>query len=344
MKRLLFLTAVIVLLTFGVCAEVVGGSCGENTGWYLDTETGLFCLVGKGDMTDYNPYSIPENTPPWYAYRAFIKTVEINEGITSVGNYSFYECQNLTEVIMPDTITVIGISAFRMCEQLTQVDIPKSVKIISAQAFMNTNLISVKLHEGVTDIDSHAFRTGRSLKEITIPDSAVNISPHIFSGVLISDANATVYCGNRSFAKWFAIENGNKVAVNDGNCDITVYINGKCLDFDVPPYIKNGRTLVPFRAIFEELGAEVEWIEESQTVNALWDELPISLKIGSNVLKRKNREFTLDVPAEIKDGRTMVPLRAVAEACRCEVTWHEATSTVIIKTEDYEYPYKSHFC
>ena len=84
MKRLLVLTAVIVLLTFGVCAEVVGGSCGENTGWYLDTETGLFCLVGKGDMTDYNhPYAALADTPPWYGYRAFIKTVEISEGITS---------------------------------------------------------------------------------------------------------------------------------------------------------------------------------------------------------------------------------------------------------------------
>lgn len=341
MKRLLFLTAVIVLLTFGVCAEVVGGSSGENTGWYLDTETGVLYLVGKGDMTDYDhPYAALADTPPWYGYRAFIKTVEISEGITSVGNYSFYDCQHLTEVIMPDTITVIGSGAFCMCEDLTAADIPKSVKIIGDSAFMSTNLTSVKLHKGVTDIGYRAFYIGNSLREITIPDSAVKISLYIF-GI---NRNTTVYCGNRSFAKWFAIENGNKVAVNDGNCDITVYINGKCLDFDVPPYIKNGRTLVPFRAIFEELGAEVEWIEESQTVNALWDELPISLKIGSNVLKRKNREFTLDVPAEIKDGRTMVPLRAVAEACRCEVTWHEATSTVIIKTEDYEYPYKSHFC
>ncbi|MGQ9532395.1 MAG: copper amine oxidase N-terminal domain-containing protein, partial [Desulfotomaculales bacterium] len=65
--------------------------------------------------------------------------------------------------------------------------------------------------------------------------------------------------------------------------DIRVQVDGRYLSFDVPPMIENGRTLVPLRALFEALGAEVQWDGETQTVSAVKGDVTVRLTIGSNV-------------------------------------------------------------
>lgn len=112
--------------------------------------------------------------------------------------------------------------------------------------------------------------------------------------------------------------------------EISVTLNGKNVNFDQPPIIENGRTLVPVRAIFEALGASVEWQQETQTVIAKRDEKSVSLTISSNVMKVGNKEVLLDVPAQIISNRTLVPARAVAEAFNCKVDWDNDTKTVLI--------------
>ena len=112
--------------------------------------------------------------------------------------------------------------------------------------------------------------------------------------------------------------------------EIKVTVDGEVLTFDQPPIIENGRTLVPLRAIFEAMGAEVGWDEESQTVTSVMGDIAISLQIGSDTLYRNGEEITLDVPAQIVGGRTLVPARAVAESFGATVDWDDVTRTVII--------------
>ena len=111
---------------------------------------------------------------------------------------------------------------------------------------------------------------------------------------------------------------------------ITVIINGKPLALEQPPIIENGRTLVPLRAIFEALGAEVDWNPETQTVTAGKGGTTVMLTIGSNTLIKNGQQISLDVPARIVGGRTLVPVRAVAESFDAEVEWDASTRTVNI--------------
>ena len=114
---------------------------------------------------------------------------------------------------------------------------------------------------------------------------------------------------------------------------ITVYLDGFDLFFDVEPIIVNGRTMVPMRKIFEILGAEVSWDESERKVTAVRGDIMVELRIGNNNAIINGETVTLDVAAIIKDDRTLVPLRVVAEALECEVDWDNANRRVIIKTQ-----------
>ena len=113
---------------------------------------------------------------------------------------------------------------------------------------------------------------------------------------------------------------------------ITVLYQDEFLLFDVEPIIENDRTLVPFRAIFEAMGCAVYYAEEDgkQIVSARRANDVLTLTIGEDKMYFNGKEITLDVPAKIKDSRTLVPLRAVSEAFECEVDWYDNIRTIII--------------
>ncbi len=118
---------------------------------------------------------------------------------------------------------------------------------------------------------------------------------------------------------------------------IKVTVNGQYLTFDQPPVAVNGRTLVPMRAIFEALGATVEWIPENQTIYGYRasDERAILLELDVPVMARQVGGgdiylIDLDVAPTAMNNRTLVPVRAIAEAFNCTVDWDQTTQTVII--------------
>lgn len=103
---------------------------------------------------------------------------------------------------------------------------------------------------------------------------------------------------------------------------ITVYVDGEQLSFDQPPIIQDDRTLVPMRKIFEALDAQVIWDETDQTVMAMHNEDIILLRIGeAGLYKNGELVYTMSVPAQIINDRTLVPLRAVAESLGASVGW-----------------------
>lgn len=112
--------------------------------------------------------------------------------------------------------------------------------------------------------------------------------------------------------------------------DIKVYVNGEQVEFDVKPVIENERTLVPMRAIFEALGAEVDWNQETETVSAVRGSDTVRITINSNQLFKNDKAVELDVPAKIIDERTLVPVRAISESFDADVQWDGETQTVNI--------------
>lgn len=123
--------------------------------------------------------------------------------------------------------------------------------------------------------------------------------------------------------------------------NITVELDGKAIEFDVQPQIINDRTMVPVRAIFEALGATVDWDQATQTVISTKGDTVIRLTIDNPVMKVNDKDVTIDAPACIVDERTLVPVRAISEAFNLSVDWDGATKTVIIKSSTETEPPQS---
>ena len=119
---------------------------------------------------------------------------------------------------------------------------------------------------------------------------------------------------------------------NDQNKkSIMVKVKGKNVVFDVPPVLKNDRTLIPVRAVSTALGATVGWNENTNTVTITKDGFVITLVIGSDIANVNGVENKLDAPAEVISNRTFVPLRFISEAFNQKVDWQEDTQTVVIE-------------
>ena len=132
----------------------------------------------------------------------------------------------------------------------------------------------------------------------------------------------------------FSTMMGTSVSANE---NITVNLNGQKLNFDVQPQIIDGRTMVPMRKIFEELGAVVVWGEKDQEISAYTESCAIHTKIGGERLSIRKDELKtvdLDVPPMIIGGRTLVPVRFIAEALDAAVEWDEQNNAVNISSNN----------
>ena len=117
------------------------------------------------------------------------------------------------------------------------------------------------------------------------------------------------------------------------NNPFSVVFDGKKMSFDVEPVIRNGRALVPFRAIFEELGADVSWNAETDTATATKGEITIDIVVDSDTAFVNGEPVILDTTAEIVLGRTMVPLRFISESMNCIVSYIASDNIADIRTE-----------
>ena len=115
---------------------------------------------------------------------------------------------------------------------------------------------------------------------------------------------------------------------------VKVTLNHTPLAFDTPPVIENGRVLVPMRGILESLGYSVHWQEQNKTVSAIKGDMTISLPLDSQTVQINNEPVTIDVPAKLHNSRTFVPLRFLAEYSGANVIWDNASSTVVIHSND----------
>ena len=110
-------------------------------------------------------------------------TYTIPESVTSIGDYAFYYCNNLTSITIPDSVTSIGSYAFSDCRNLKSIAIPNSVTNIGDDAFSDcSSLTSITIPNSVTRIGDYAFNECSSLTSITIPDSVTSIGDNVFSG------------------------------------------------------------------------------------------------------------------------------------------------------------------
>ena len=143
--------------------KTISGVCGENLTWAIDDE-GCLTISGTGEMYDYD-HSYNNNSP-WRNRE--VKTVLINEGVTSIGDWAFSSCSNLTSITIPDSVVSIGDFAFEICINLKDVyysgteDTWKTVSIDAG----NDILTNATIHYN----DTHSINSNNSVAVDTVGD------------------------------------------------------------------------------------------------------------------------------------------------------------------------------
>ena len=142
---------------------------------------------------------------PYGDYNKAIKTVKIQNGVTSIGDYAFDNCTSLTSIEIPSGVTSIGDGAFAYCTSLTSIEIPSGVTSIRDYAFDNcTSLTSIEIPSGVTSIRDHAFDNCTSLTSIEIPSGVTSIGNSAFKNCTslasIEIPSSVTSIGNEAFA------------------------------------------------------------------------------------------------------------------------------------------------
>jgi hypothetical protein len=116
------------------------------------------------------------------------------------------------------------------------------------------------------------------------------------------------------------------VVLTIGSTDMEV--NGLTRKLDAAPFIKDGRTLIPIRALIETLGGSVEWNASTRTATVMLGSRTVALTIGSTTALVGGKPITLDVAPMIVKGRTFLPLRAVAENVGLDLAWEPISRTI----------------
>ena len=184
-------------------------------------EDGTLTISGTGAMKDYN---INDTQSPVINHQN-VKKVVIKDGITNVGNYAFYFCENLTSLTLPDSVTSIGDSAFDTCRGLTNITIPEGVTNIGDCAFYDcSNLTSITIPDSVTSIGNGVLEACSSLKTISISckstlkknnfGSQAHLVSHI-PHILTKTAAKDVTCAEDGNKEYWTCEHCGKYFLSD---------------------------------------------------------------------------------------------------------------------------------
>ena len=182
-----------------------------------------------------------------------VKRIKISNNITSIGNYAFNNCSNLTSITIPNSVTSIGDGAFSSCSGLTSITIPDSVTSIGSSAFYNCyNLTSITIPNSVTSIRMQTFSYCSNLTSITIPDSVTSIEYQAFyvcssltsieipESVTSIEGSAFNYCSSLTDIEidennqYFTVEN--QILFNKNKSTLIYYFNPSST-YEIPNFV-----------------------------------------------------------------------------------------------------------
>ena len=177
--------------------------------------------------------------------------------------------------------------------------------------FKDTGLVKMLDRTKDTGITISGLENGSTHSYIVQPISYVEIADNVFA------------------------ENSVSATCGQNEDDIKIFVNGTQIDFskydNVMPVIENGRTLVPVRAVSETLLCEVLWHDDTQEIDITKGDIFVKLTIGNTTAYVNGKQIQLDTAPDIRSGRTLVPLRFIAESLKLNVEWNGDSRTITIK-------------
>lgn len=196
-----------ILSSFGTAAT--SGDFGENNCLHWNVSiTGKLTISGTGAMPNFD---FPKgNLAPWWNYDALgvitkigIKSVDIKDGVTNVGDYALFLLPDATQITLPDSVTRIGRYGIAMCSKLTGMSIPKSVTEIGDFGLAGDGLTAVTLPDGLQSLGRGAFDTCTSLTNITLPAAITAVPGKCFANCTkllnVKYAGTVTAIGERAF-------------------------------------------------------------------------------------------------------------------------------------------------
>lgn len=174
--------ALTTLLALSVSAEdmLEEGVCGESITWTLNLNTGELILTGSGAMPDYGGEN---GSAPWYSQRDLIKSVTVWDGITTLGDYAFFNCRSLTDVTLPSGLQAVGDNVFSNCRALTEIELPARISSLGTGIFSGCNTLeTVTLPVSITELPASTFSGCIRLKTVELPISLTALGNDAFFG------------------------------------------------------------------------------------------------------------------------------------------------------------------
>ena len=267
-------------------------------------------------------------------------SLTVPEGVSVISDYAFSGCTGLSGVSLPNSLTSIGRGAFYGCRGLPGITLPNGLTSIGHSAFYGCSSLSqIVIPKSVTGIGIRAFQKCGGLYDIYFESETPPRADYAAFEEISRGARALVPIGSTQYGQEGSSWMGLIVTPTSQSPTAppvsipTVILNGKELTFDVYPRIKNGRVLVPLRAIFEAVGATVDWDNIKKTATAKRDGTTVILTSGSETATINGRTVTLDQPGIVVNGRTLALLRFVGEAFGGNVRWDETSRTVYINID-----------
>lgn len=254
---------------------------------------------------------------------------EIEKSNPSEMNESYIGAMNR----VTDTVFLLDPSQVNTLYESTGEFTAKSILSPSQESLITENgIYSYWLRTPDNNITDYTLSYQNGIRFQVIGETGLNIatSSAIEKGVrpafYLNEASAQIKSGSGTEDDPYILDG----KVQEG---ITVFSNGKQLEFNQTPVIEDDRTLVGVRSVFESLGAEVEWDGAEKVVTASDEDTTIKLQIDNNIMQVNDEEVELDTPARLINDNTMVPLRAVSEALDAKVDWIEDLQRVVIDVQ-----------
>ncbi|MCC8104159.1 MAG: leucine-rich repeat protein, partial [Clostridiales bacterium] len=177
-------------VTIATDPPTVGSGDSGNITWKLD-EAGVLTISGSDAMTNYGSTSMP-----WYEYRASIKKIIVESGVTTIGTNAFNGCSNVTSVSLAEGITSIGNYAFNNCAALGSLTIPESVTTLGYYMIFGTAITSITIPKNVTSAGSYNINGPLSgatlLKKVIFEEGMTTIPAYMCASASYSSYITTV--------------------------------------------------------------------------------------------------------------------------------------------------------